>query len=89
VIEETELGSMSSPELVRTYCDYERAAGRESEDLERLREEYRTASGSILKELEDGMNKHIDNRAECSDARRRIRSMLRARREPEHITCGD
>lgn len=88
VTEETELEGMSSTELVRTYCEYERLAGLESDHLERLRELYRVAPSSELKDLENNMDRDIENRADCSEARRKIRSMLRVRGESETMTCG-
>jgi len=89
VTEETELEGMSSTELVKTYCEYERVAGLESDHLERLRELYRVAPTSELKELENDMDKDIENRADCSEARRKIRSMLRVRGESEIMTCRE
>ncbi|SLM49244.1 protein of unknown function [Nitrospira japonica] len=80
---------MSSTELVKTYCAYERVAGLESDHLERLRELYRVAPSSELKELENDMDKDIENRADCSEARRKIRSMLRVRGESEIVTCRE
>lgn len=88
VTEETELEGMSSTELVKTYCEYERLAGLESDHLERLRELYRVAPSSELKDLENNMDRDIENRADCSEARRKIRSMLRVRGESETMTCG-
>jgi len=89
VTEEATLASMSSTELVKTYCEYERVAALESNHLERLRELYRVAPSSELKDLENNMDRDIENRADCSEARRTIRAMLRARGASEIVTCGE